>query len=111
MAAGVLNVGHSEALAGLCITLADLTRVRDQLRAMNYQQLIVDEQRDSKTGTVVRRRIRENPLIRRSERLNQLATKQLGEFGLTPVTQSKVNAAPTGEPDAFESFLGQGRPR
>lgn len=103
---GVLSPGHGEALGLLAQSLADYGRVRRQLQEMGFRQLVVDEMRD-KTGNVIRRRVRENPLIRRSERLAMLVSRLLGEFGLTPVTQTKVHAPKSGtETDPFEVFLG-----
>jgi phage terminase small subunit len=101
----VLSPAHGEALALLAQSLADYGRVRAQLHEMGYRQLIVDEIRD-KTGQVIRRRVRENPLIRRSERLALLVARLLGEFGLTPVTQTKVASHAPTESDPFEVFLG-----
>lgn len=110
--AGVLNVSHGDALGALAHALADYGRIREQLHQMNYQQLLVDESRDSTGKIVIRRRVRENPLLRRSERIALLVSRLLGEFGLTPVTQSRVDAYPNDrEHDPFEAFLIQGRPR
>jgi phage terminase small subunit len=102
---GVLRTSHGKALGALAQALADYDRVREQLRQMNFQQLVVEEIRD-KNGTLLRRRIRENPLLRRSERLAMLAARLLGEFGLTPVTQTKVQAAPHAVPTLTPRYLG-----
>lgn len=107
---GVLSPAHGESLALLALARADYGRIREQLQVMRFQQLIVEEIRD-KAGNVLRRRYRENPLIRRSERLALLVSRLLGEFGLTPVTAPKVHAFPTGPEDDFEMFLVNGRPR
>lgn len=90
---GILTMAHGDALALLAQALADYHRVRGQLAAMKHQQLVIDEIRD-KDGKLLRRRVRENPLIRRSERLAALCSRLLGEFGLTPVTQTRVHADP-----------------
>ena len=92
----VLTPAHGDALGLLAQARADYDRVRAQLQGMHFQQLIVDEVYD-KAGTLIRRRERENPLLRRSERLAQLVSRLLGEFGLTPITQTKVHGA---APDA-----------
>lgn len=89
----VLTRDHREALAQLAHALAADGRVRAQLRAMNYQRLVVDEIRD-KAGNV-RRRVRDNPLIRQSIMASELVRRLLGEFGLTPITQAKVHAQPS----------------
>jgi phage terminase small subunit len=101
----ILSPAHGEALGLLAQALADYGRVRAQLHEMGYRQLIVDEMRD-KEGKVTRRRVRENPLIRRSERLALLVSRLLGEFGLTPITQTKIAAIAPSEADPFEAFLG-----
>jgi hypothetical protein len=87
----ILNAGHGPALALLAQTLADHDRVRAQLHALHYPEVVVDETWDTH-GTLLRRRTHEHPLIRRSERLTLLVTRLLGDFGLTPVTQTKVHA-------------------
>jgi phage terminase small subunit len=108
---GLLSTVHGDVLATLAHSLADYQRVRVQLQTMGHQPLVVDETRDSKTGQiVVKRRIRENPLIRRSERLALLVTRLLGEFGLSPATQPRVQAASPPTPDPFEIFLAGKRP-
>jgi phage terminase small subunit len=101
----VLSPAHGEALGLLAQALADYGRVRAQLREMQFRNLVVDELLD-KAGRVIRRRVRENPLIRRSERLATLCKNLLGEFGLTPITQAKIHAEPPTEADPFEVFLG-----
>jgi phage terminase small subunit len=109
-AAGVLSVAHGEALGMLAQALADYARIRQQLHQMQYQQLVIDEVRDPK-GQLLRRRVKENPLIRRSERIALLVNRLLGEFGLTPATQTRIEARQTALSDAFETFLGGGRKR
>jgi len=111
-ASGVLTKGHGEALAMLAEALADYGRARAQLKAMRFQQLIVEEKYDPTGAKLLYRRVKENPLIRRSERLAVLCSRLLGEFGLTPITQAKINSAkPPTETDPFEVFLGGARPR
>jgi P27 family predicted phage terminase small subunit len=108
---GVLTTANGEALALLAEALADYDRCRAQLAQMNYQQLVVDEMRD-KAGTVIRRRVRENPLLRRTERIALLVNRLLGEFGLTPATAARIDARLVPERrDPFEAFLGSRRPR
>jgi P27 family predicted phage terminase small subunit len=107
---GVLNLGHGEQLALLCHYLADFDRDTEQLQKMGYQRLIIDEQRTPE-GQLIRRRVRENPLVRMRQRNALLASRFLTEFGMTPVSQSKVNAQPPSAPDPFEVFLGGARPR
>jgi phage terminase small subunit len=101
----VLNAGHGPALALLAHTLADQDRVRAELHAMNYQQLIIDRIPNPKTGRS-RRKLRENPLIRRSERLALLVARLLGDFGLTPVTQTKVHAQIDTPQTRAQRYLG-----
>lgn len=108
--AAVLSVAHADALAMLAHVAADLERMRTQLTAMNHQALVVDELRDPTSGVVVRRRIKENPLHRRAEKLAHLLVKGLELFGLTPTSAPRVAASPTA-PDAFEDFLVAKRPR
>ena len=91
--AGVLMPAHGEALGLLAQALADYGRVRAQLHQVGYQQLVVDEVRD-KAGNVIRRRVKENPLIRRRERLALLVSRPLGEFGLTPGAAVRIQAWP-----------------
>ena len=101
---GVLTIAHGEALAVLCETWADYLRCREQFEAMNRTMVVV-ETRKLPDGTT-QRRVRENPLIRRSERLAMLLQRYLGEFGQTPMTQSKVQGkADDGEADPLESML------
>jgi len=97
----VLTLAHGESLTTLCDTWADYVRCREQFATMNYQQLVVDETIDARGGK--HRKIKENPLIRRSEKLILLITRLLGEFGLTPVTGPKVptlGADPAADPFA-----------
>jgi phage terminase small subunit len=110
-ASGVLTVAHGEALTLLAEAWADYARLRDQLRVMSFQPLIVEELYDPTGTKLVRRRVRENPLTRRSERLALLCSRLLGEFGMTPVTAARIAAKRPAVPDAFEAFLGGGRPR
>lgn len=106
---GVLTTAHGDALALLAQAKADYDRVRAQLVTMNHQQLVVDEIRN-KDGQVIRRRVRENPLIRRSERLALLCARLLGEFGLTPITQSKVgNANHANAPSRARKYITPAR--
>ena len=49
--------------------------------------------------------MKENPLIRRSEKLATLLQRYLGEFGLTPMTQSKVQGDKREAVDPTEVFL------
>jgi phage terminase small subunit len=107
---GVLNVTHLGQFALLCHALADFDRDTADLQKMGYQRLIIDEQRTPE-GQLIRRRVRENPLVRMRQRNALLASRFLTEFGMTPVSQSKVNAQPPSAPDAFEVFLGGARPR
>jgi phage terminase small subunit len=107
---GVLTTAHGEALAMLAEALADYDRIRGQLALMNYQQLVVDEVKNAE-GVTIRRRVRENPLLRRSERIALLVNRLLGEFGLTPATSARIDARPRQQSDPFERFLGARRPR
>jgi phage terminase small subunit len=104
---GVLMTAHGEALATLAHTVADFTRVREQLQRMNFQPFIKEEVR-LKSGDV-RTRARENPLIRRSQHLALLVSRLLAEFGLTPVSQAKVTGEAPSTPDPFEVFLSNRR--
>jgi hypothetical protein len=106
----VLNTSHGEALGLLAQTLADFDRARGEYRATGFQNLLTDEIRD-RNGTLLRCRVIEHPLIRRIERVTLIASRLLGEFGLTPVTQSRVEAKQQAAADAFEVFLGGKRPR
>ncbi len=109
-AAGVLTTAHGEALGMLAEALADYTRVRTELHAMGHKQYLVDETFNRK-GQLIRRHERENPLFRRSERLALLINRLLGEFGLTPATQTRIEARQAKLQDPFEAFLGGKRPR
>jgi len=101
---GVLTIAHGEALAVLCETWADYLRCRDQFEKM-HRTMVVIEERKLPDGTI-QRRVRENPLVRRSERLAMLLQRYLGEFGLTPMTQSKVQGVPeVQDVDPLESLL------
>jgi phage terminase small subunit len=106
---GVLTTANGEALGLLAEALADYERVREALSTMRHQQLVVDEVRNPQ-GVVIRRRIRENPLLRRTERIALLVNRLLGEFGLTPATAPRLEASPPVR-DPFEVFLGHRRPR
>lgn len=107
--AGVLTEAHGEMLALLCSSWADLQRAREQFAAMNYQQLVVDEVNGPNGER--RRKVKENPLIRRIERAAYQVARFLGEFGLTPMTAAKVSAekAVAGE-DPFAKFLSDPDP-
>lgn len=107
--AAVLTHAHMGALANLCRIEADLLRVREAMRLAQYEQTYVEETID-KYG-VARRRIKESLLNQRGERLTKLHLRALGEFGLTPVTQSKVMVHDASAGDPFEAFLGGGRPK
>lgn len=101
---GVLTTAHGESLATLCDAWADYVRCREQFAAMNYQQLVVDESIDRRNGNKLRK-VKENPLIRRSEKLALLITRLLGEFGLTPITSPKVPAlGQAASADPFTEF-------
>jgi phage terminase small subunit len=108
--AGVLSLAHGEALALLAQALADYGRVREAL--LGERELVVAVERVySKTGQLTRERMRENPLLKRSERLTLLINRLLGEFGLTPATQTRIEAKQQAATDGFESFLKAARPR
>lgn len=103
-ASRVLTTAHGEALAVLAETWADYVRCREQFAAAGYTLLVVDERREA-DGTV-HRRVKDNPLIRRSERLALLLQRYLAEFGLTPVTGPRVKVTEPADVDPFEVFLG-----
>jgi hypothetical protein len=93
-AMGVLAPTHGSALGLLASALADYGRMRAQLHQLEYRVLYIEETLDPKTGAVIRRRPRENLLLRRCERQALLCARLLGEFGLTPVTQTKLQGEP-----------------
>lgn len=99
-ASGVLNEAHGEMLTILCATWADLERAREQFRAMHYQALLVETVGD-------KRRVRNNPLVARIEKLAYQVARFLGEFGLTPMSQAKVAADGAAESvdDPLEKLL------
>jgi len=100
---GVLTVAHGEALAVLCETWADYLRCRDQFETMGRTMVVVEKHKVADGS--VQRRVKENPLIRRSEKLATLLQRYLGEFGLTPMTQSKVQGDKREAVDPTEVFL------
>jgi len=86
----VLTEAHGEMLALLCASWADLVRAREALAAMNYSQF-VEEHRMTATGEeIVTKKL--NPLFARIEKLSYQIARFLGEFGLTPMTSTKVAA-------------------
>lgn len=93
----VLTSSHGEALAIMAEAWADYVRCRQQFERMGRQLVVADEKVVGSGATaIVTRKIKDNPLIRRSERLAMLIQRYLGEFGLTPATGPKVQgiAAP-----------------
>src|SRR5262245_55757398 len=107
MCGGKVN-SYTESLALLAHAVADYDRTHAQLAAMNFQPLVIEEVR-SENGTILRRRVRENPLHRRCERLTCLVVKLLAEFGMTPTSAPRVHAEPPNPTGSFEGFLS-GRP-
>lgn len=99
----VLTVAHGEALAVLAEAWADYVRCREQFAQTGRQMLVVDEKR-ALDGTVTRK-VKDNPLIRRSERLALLLQRYLSEFGLTPVSGPKVAAMGEGPGDEWAEFF------
>lgn len=96
---GVLTEAHIEMLTLLCMSWADLERCREQFRMMNYTPVIVETNGDQ-------RRIRNNPLVSRMEKLAYQVARFLGEFGLTPMTSAKVSGERAVEGiDPFAEFL------
>ena len=100
----VLHTGHGPALALLAQTLADHDRVRAALHTLDYKQLITEEVGDAKGR--IHRRLREHPLIPRSERVALLVNRLLGEFGLTPATQTRVHAEADTPVNRARRYLG-----
>lgn len=96
---GVLTEAHTEMLTILCTSWADLERCREQFRLMNYQTLIFEMNGD-------KRRVKNNPLVGRIEKLAYQVARFLGEFGLTPMTSAKVSGQRVAEGvDPFAEFL------
>lgn len=96
---GVLTEAHAEMLTILCTSWADLERCREQFRLMNYQTIFVEMNGDQ-------RRVRNNPLVGRIEKLAYQVARFLGEFGLTPMTSAKVSSERAVEGiDPFAEFL------
>jgi hypothetical protein len=86
-AAGVLSTVHGESLAVLVRTWRDCEAVRTAIGKLEADAVDV-------------------PLFRLSEQLSARLLRMLAEFGLTPASQSKVQAHPDAHGvDAFESFL------
>ena len=103
-AAGVLTEAHGEMLALLCSTWADLERAREQFAEMGYRQIVLEE-RMTATGETIQT-VKPNPLVIRIEKQAYQVARFLGEFGLTPMTSTKVNAEKATEgDDPFAEFL------
>lgn len=99
----VLTIAHGEALAVLAEAWADYVRCREQFAQTGRQMLVVDEKRGA-DGTMSRK-VRDNPLIRRSERLAMLLQRYLSEFGLTPVSGPKVAAGSDSDNHEWDEFF------
>lgn len=97
---GILTLAHAEALRSLALAHAHERRINEDLAKMNHRSLIVEEHRDKLTGTVVRRRPRANPLLPLRAQASKDKRTWLGEFGLTPITSTKVAAVAPKRPKA-----------
>jgi P27 family predicted phage terminase small subunit len=86
----VLTEAHGEMLALLCSSWADLVRAREELAVMNYTQFISEHRMTATGEEIVTKKL--NPLFARIEKLSYQIARFLGEFGLTPMTSTKVAA-------------------
>lgn len=97
---GILTLAHAEALKSLATAHAHERRITEDLAKMNFRSLIVEEVRDKLTGNVIRRRPRANPLLPLRVQASKDKRTWLGEFGLTPITATKVAAVQPKRPKA-----------
>jgi P27 family predicted phage terminase small subunit len=95
--AGVVDASHAEALAALADTWADYQRVRAEMRDLGYRTLI-PRTRVGLDGSTTEELV-VNPLRRTTLELAKELRAWLAEFGLTPITVSKVARRETAEPD------------
>lgn len=93
----VLTVAHGEALSVLADMWADYERVRGELNVTRYKNVVIRKKRHA-NGTEVTEPI-VNPLRRVHLELSRELRAWLGEFGLTPMTQSKVRGTDGAEDD------------
>ncbi len=102
-AAQVLTEAHGEMLALLCLAWADLDRARVEFAAAGHKQMVCDETVNARGD--VQRKYKINPIASRIEHQAAQVARFLGEFGLTPMTSSKVVAKVAVDVDPFAQFL------
>lgn len=100
---GVLTEAHGEMLALLCLAWADLDRARVEFAEAGHKQMVCDETVNARGD--VQRKYKINPIASRIEHQAAQVARFLGEFGLTPMTSSKVVAKVAVDVDPFAQFL------
>jgi hypothetical protein len=98
--AKVINASHSEAIAIVALSIANLTRAQHELEAI-------------RAGTIPMTRDKQLALERRLDSLQSAHMKHLAEFGWTPMSSARVRtldaASGSSGPAPFADFLTRKR--
>lgn len=97
----VLTTSDTQALGLLCDALAEYVVAREVIR----QHGMTYECTTTSGGTMIRTR----PEVAIAADAWRRANTMLQQFGLTPSSRAKVQAAPEEETDPFEELFGSGR--
>ncbi len=103
-AAGVLTEAHGEMLTLLCVTWADLERARAEFIDSGRRQMVIDRTTNAQGEPQIKHKV--NPIASRITILSAQVARFLAEFGLTPMSITKVSAAKQSQVvDQFDQFL------